>query len=139
MPTIVREPVPRSCRPWTTSADPSRCSVMVALGPVPPVLYQTAAPMPMPRRIAGSLVCRRASRVAQPIRSAPMRNSSRRTSEGSFFMRNSRGSIPIFAASSSIVASSAKAPCGCPGARIAAEGPALVKTSNSSVFTLSQA
>ena len=62
-------------------------------------------------RMAGSFeLFLRASRSFQPIFSAPMRNSSRRTSEGSFFIRNSSGSIPIFAASSSIVASSANEP-----------------------------
>jgi hypothetical protein len=102
-------------------------------------LYQTAAPTPTPRRIAGSFVARRASRFFQPIRSAPISNSFRRTSDGSFNRRNSTGSMWSFAASSSIVASSAKAPCGWPGARNAVEGPAFVKTSYSSVFTLSQA
>ena len=47
--------------------------------------------------------------------------------------RRSSGSMSSFAARSSIVCSSAKAPCGCPGARIAAPGPAFVKTSFSSV------
>ncbi len=137
--TMVREPVPRSWTPCSTSAEPSRLIATVARGPVPPVSYQTAAPTPMPRRTAGSSVLRRASRVFQPIFSAPTRNSSRRTSDGSFFIRNSSGSMPSFAASSSIVASRAKAPCGCPGARIAADGPALVKTSYSSTLRFSQA
>ena len=134
MAIIVREPVPRSCPPCSTSAEPSRWIVTVARGPVSPVLYQTAAPTPTPRRIHGSAVCRRASRSFQPIFSAPIRNSSRRTAEGSFFIRKARGSIPIARASSSIVASSAKAPCGCPGARIAVDGPAFVKTSYSSTL-----
>jgi hypothetical protein len=47
--------------------------------------------------------------------------------------------MPIAFASSSIVASSAKAPWGWPGARIAVPGPAFVKTSNSSTLRFSQA
>ena len=137
--TTVRAPVPRSWTPCSTSAEPSRLSVTVARGPGPPVLYQTAAPTPTPRRIAGSFVARRLSRVFQPIFSAPMRNSSRRISEGSFFIRNSSGSMPSFRARASIVASRAKAPWGCPGARNAADGPALVKTSYSSTFRFGHA
>jgi hypothetical protein len=137
--TIVREPVPMSWTPCSTSAEPSRFSVTVARGPVPPVLYQTEAPRPTPRRIAGSSVLRRASRSFQPIFSAPILNSSRRTGEGSFLMRSSSGSMLSLAASSSIAASRAKAPWGWPGARKAAEGPALVKTSNSSTRRLGQA
>ncbi len=110
--TTVRAPVPRSWTPCSTSAEPSRFSVTVALGPGLPVLYQTAAPTPTPRTIAGSFVALRPSRVFQPIFSAPMRNSSRRTSDGSFFMRNSSGSMPSLRASASIVASSANAPWG---------------------------
>ena len=47
--------------------------------------------------------------------------------------RRSRGSMLSFTARSSMVCSSANAPCGCPGARMAAPGPALMKTSFSSV------
>ena len=54
--TIVREPVPRSWSPCSISAEPSRWILTVARGPERPVLYQTAAPTPTPRRIDGSEV-----------------------------------------------------------------------------------
>ncbi len=57
---------------------------------------------------------------------------------GTFLSRSSTGSIPSFAASSSIICSSAHAPCGKPGARKARALPALMKTSVSSVRTFGQ-
>ena len=100
--------------------------------------YQTACATPTPRFTGpGSLFGLRRF-CAHPNFSAPMRRSSRRSGLRSFLSMNSRTSMPTFSASASMVCSSPNTPCGWPGARIAAPGPAFVKTSYSSTRRLGQ-
>ena len=73
-------------------------------------------------------------RRSQPMAFAPGSYCARRTGLDSFFLRNSSGSRPSFAASSSTACSIANAPCEWPGARSGACGPAFVKTSFSSAL-----
>src|SRR5260221_7029589 len=64
----------------------------------------------------------------QPKRSAPRRYSFCRTSEGSFLMRSSTGSMLILPANSSMMDSMPKEAVGWPGARKARAEPALMVT-----------
>src|SRR5450756_1298869 len=96
-------------------------------------VYQTAAAQPRPRRsgfpaaAAAAFACVIPARRDQPISFAPISHSACRTSEASFLRRRASGSIPSLSASASSAVSTAKQPCGWPGARIAQPGPRCVK------------
>ncbi len=124
-------PVPMSCTPLRTTTLPSRPRTRSTRHDPPPALPQTPAAQPTPRFTGpgsdpGTL--RRCS--AQPIRFAPSGHSSRRIGCLSFSRRTSRGSSPAACANSSTSPSSAKNPCGCPGARNARPTAVKVETPN---------
>ena len=94
--------------------------------------YQTDCAMPMPR-LTGPVSGPPACRLLQLVRSRISCRSTLRAGFSSIFSRRASGSMLSLTASSSMACSNAKHPCGWPGARNAAPGPALMKTSYSSV------
>ena len=133
MAMAVLKPVPMSCEPWNTSTEPSRWTFTSAPTPLPrAITYQFPLAIPIPRLRGPGVSPAFLLRRSQPMALAPASYSMSRTGLDSFFRRSSSGSMPSLSASSSMADSSAKAPCGWPGARSGAEGPALVKTSCSS-------
>ena len=135
-----------SWQPVITSTEPSRCTRTWAFEFSEANTYQLPLAIPSPRTLLARGPVAAAPqapvdmspafllRRSQPIAFAPASYCASRTGLASFFLRSSTGSIPSFAASSSIADSMPKAPCEWPGARSGAAGPAFVKTSYSSAL-----
>ena len=137
MAIAVRKPVPMSCAPEKYSTLPSRWIRTSAPTPLPRAMtYQLPLAIPIPRLRGPAPSPGFLFRRSHPMALAPTSYWMRRTGEASFFLRTSRGSSPSRSATSSTADSRAKAPWGWPGARSGAAGPALVKTSCSSIFRL---
>ena len=123
----VLQPVPKSCVPQRISTLPSGLISASALVPLPPP-PQVAPAQPTPVLIGPAELPGFLYFSFQPNFSAPRRYSFFRTSEGSFLMRSSTGSMSILAANSSMIDSMPKDAVGWPGARNARADPALTVT-----------